>query len=492
MDRQDNGLFWQSVADQLQDVAHDDPIHECLPDGLKKDMILDQADDMFKLADKKLHTFPFKDVKPCWFRLYTDASIAKALKVAERAGPSYLDEVVSLLDMALIMSGGLGREELIQDIMAKLQTSTACEADDERPSKRRRVMRGCAGEEVVDDVLPTDSVSVPSIRYPVKTLDHPSLADFSSFMSKTREPAILTNVLNHWPALEKWQKSSFWLTTTLSGRRLVPIEVGRSYTDVDWGQKIVPFREFLRCHIQKRPEDDSHSKLKTDSQTGYLAQHDLLKQIPSLRSDVAIPDYCYLDAPAAEPGTPVALSKLEKSRKNTSRPDGITSAAGILSDCLHPAEEMESETEPQMNIWFGPSWTISPLHHDPYHNILCQVIGKKYVRLYSPHHSTTLLPRRKDEPAPHTLDKMVEERSDRIISQDTQTRETIDMSNTSQVDVAAIELSPLEDWDEVYPGISQVPYVECVLEAGQALYIPIGWWHYVRSCSVGISISFWW
>jgi lysine-specific demethylase 8 len=68
----------------------------------------------------------------------------------------------------------------------------------------------------------------------------------------------------------------------------------------------------------------------------------------------------------------------------------------------------------------------------------------------------------------------------------------IDMSNTSQIDVAAMELSPAEDWDEVYPGISEVPYVECILEAGEALYMPVGWWHYVRSCSVGISVSFWW
>ena len=66
------------------------------------------------------------------------------------------------------------------------------------------------------------------------------------------------------------------------------------------------------------------------------------------------------------------------------------------------------------------------------------------------------------------------------------------MSNTSSIDIAAMELSPMEDWDEVYPGISKVPYLECVLEPGEALYIPVGWWHYVRSCSTGISVSFWW
>ena len=53
------------------------------------------------------------------------------------------------------------------------------------------------------------------------------------------QTVILSGALNHWPARNDrpWKSPSYLLSKTIGGRRLVPIELGRSYVDEGWGQK---------------------------------------------------------------------------------------------------------------------------------------------------------------------------------------------------------------------------------------------------------------
>ncbi|CAK9146765.1 unnamed protein product [Ilex paraguariensis] len=109
-----------------------------------------------------------------------------------------------------------------------------------------------------------------------------------------------------------------------------------------------------------------------------------------------------------------------------------------------------------LNAWFGPSGTVTPLHHDPHHNILAQVVGRKYIRLYPASISEELYPH------PETM-----------------------LSNTSQVDLDNI------DGDE-FPKMQDLEFLDCILEEGEMLYIPPKWWHYIRSLTTSFSVSFWW
>lgn len=94
--------------------------------------------------------------------------------------------------------------------------------------------------------------------------------------------------------------------------------------------------------------------------------------------------------------------------------------------------------------------------HAPPHQPPPQVVGRKYVRLYSPAHTAALYPHAEGV---HT--------------------------NSSRVDAEA------PDHDE-FPLFQTAPWLEAALEPGDMLYIPPRWWHYVKALSASFSTSFWW
>lgn len=366
-------------------------------------------------------------------------------------GEDWISSVVQVLDMALLMAGGVGREGMIARLLDELeayledQGNTNIKNTDEtliedlrRPRKRPKLVPDDDGQGHGRDAFPSAIYSdsfplaidrtAPQIQFPVDNRVAPPLWEFEQHLRHKGGleggPMVITEALKDWPALHgdrAWSRMSYLLARTMGGRRLVPVEVGRSYTDEGWGQKIVTFREFLDEFLIK----------KTGNNIGYLAQHDLFSQIPALRNDIYIPDYCF-----------------------TSPPPPLRKP---------PGKEVAHLEEPLLNAWFGPAGTVSPLHTDPYHNILCQVVGKKYVRLYSPEESVRLYPKGVGA-------------------------DGIDMSNTSNVDAEGKE----NEINEQFPLFREAGYVETILEEGECLYIPVGWWHYVRSLTVSFSVSFWW
>ncbi len=54
-----------------------------------------------------------------------------------------------------------------------------------------------------------------------------------------------------------------------------------------------------------------------------------------------------------------------------------------------------------------------------------------------------------------------------------------------QVDLDAPDLAR-------FPDAAGLPFADCLLRPGQLLFIPRGWWHYVRAATISFSVSFWW
>lgn len=117
----------------------------------------------------------------------------------------------------------------------------------------------------------------------------------------------------------------------------------------------------------------------------------------------------------------------------------------IFPEYLDPANSQQ-----RIFFWFGPGGTITPLHHDTSNIILAQVYGRKLIKMISPDQSPLLYNYR---------------------------------GVFSKVDCAHPDY-------EKYPLYSQVKSIEVILEPGEAIFIPVGWWHYVEALDVSISVSF--
>jgi [protein]-arginine 3-hydroxylase / protease len=354
------------------------------------------TDSMVDLADEKILAIPYKDVPLFWRRLLTDTSLLKALfqillihnskETIEKI--QLLRQICHGLDTAIVVAGAPGHDrrmvidtilDLSQSQLHQLQDQNETTMESKVSSKRRRLM---------------DGESYPmTLTFPVNTFStSPSFMEFNNYInSNSADPIVMENIIDHWPALNEHPWHSMPYLLSVAGERLVPVEFGSQYTDSDWSQRMMPFREFVNNYVEVGTGDKN--------KIAYLAQHDLFHQVPRLEQDIIIPDYCYV--------TPKITERYERQPS-----DVIT------------------------NAWFGPGGTVSPLHHDPYHNLLAQVVGSKYIRLYAPDQSSRLYPHAGM------------------------------MSNTSQVNVEKID-------DDRFPNFRDAKYVECILKAGQVLYIPV-------------------
>ncbi|KAG0287463.1 Lysine-specific demethylase 8 [Linnemannia gamsii] len=441
----------------------------------------DSADALVDYGREMLHAYPYREVPAHWREFYTDAGILKALALGFSAfedrdhdkendsGELRVDVdveplkvAIAVCDNVLVMAGASSerRRDLVFEMIDYFESviedgQDQTEGELEPTAKRQKVSTTpvpisstIAGEGKIKLGEEPLQEPIPKIQFPIPRVHLPTMEEFQQHVNgdgvegTSGGPIIITGGFDHWPARDRWTDLDM-LCRTAGPDRLVPIEIGSQYTDEQWTQKLVTMREFIQTYIlrQEHPGTDDQGKGGTKVKTageeiGYLAQHDLFAQIPRLRRDIDIPDYCMVGPHDQEGYSP---------------PDDVL-----------------------LNAWFGPRGTVSPMHTDPYHNLLAQVVGRKYIRLYGPKETSKLYCYGKE-----SQDEGVGEGEG-----EGEGGGCGMLGNTSQVNVEEPDL-------ERHPRFAEAEYVETILAPGEMLYIPFQWWHYIRSLSTSFSVSFW-
>ena len=215
---------------------------------------------------------------------------------------------------------------------------------------------------------------------------------FAEFYAANR-PVVLTGLVDHWPALERW--SLDYLDSVVGGAE-VELQAARGMSasyerDTDAHKRTTALRKVTAAMRQVESSNDFYL-------TAYNDSHNRQALAP-------------------------------------------------LWDDLGPVSILQSSGGQDGFVWLGPKGTLTPFHHDLTNNLLVQVMGRKRCHLVP----AWEVGRMKN--AQHCF-------SDR---------------------------SPA-DWEADSDGLP--PLLTCEIGPGDALFLPIGWWHHVEALDHSISISF--
>lgn len=179
-------------------------------------------------------------------------------------------------------------------------------------------------------------------------------------------------------------------------------------------EELMTIREFFSGYLAEsttRLYWTLEDAVTLENRVAYLAQHPLIHQLPELGGDISMkPSLCGELGPS------------------------------------------------HVYLWIGTGGTRTPLHFDSCSNIFVQLVGVKYVRIYSEKETKKLY--------------VSESKSYGL------------QGNMSDVDCEQ------EDFCK-HPLAKDAAYDEVLLFPGDALFIPARAWHYVRSLTTSASVNFW-
>ncbi|XAR58580.1 tRNAPhe (7-(3-amino-3-carboxypropyl)wyosine37-C2)-hydroxylase [Bertholletia excelsa] len=276
--------------------------------------------------------------------------------------------------------------------------------------------------------------------------DVPTSEEFASRVECKNVPAVFSGCIKNWKAFSLWSPSNGGLNYLLErvGSSTVEAMLSRHapvfYGDIRSHERVpLPFSAFIEnCKEQAQNlarKDGVSSDLERNTQEnsytnqGSMLSEDALQQV-------------YL--------AQVAIMNFENK-------DRVQ--LGILGEDIERPTFLGVKELASVNLWMNSAQTRSSTHYDPHHNLLCVVSGCKQVVLWPPSASPFLYPMPLyGEASNHSAvalnnpDHSIHPRAERL------------MEYSQKV----------------------------ILQAGDALFIPEGWFHQVDSDDLTIAVNFWW
>lgn len=122
----------------------------------------------------------------------------------------------------------------------------------------------------------------------------------------------------------------------------------------------------------------------------------------------------------------------------------------LWNDIVQIPEYLVTRPDNGGYLWFGPAGTLTPFHHDLTNNFMAQIMGRKRLRLIPPCEIANVYNDR------HCF---------------------------TQVDARNVDL-------QRFPAMANAQILDCMLEPGELLFLPVGCWHFVEGLDVSMTITF--
>ena len=218
----------------------------------------------------------------------------------------------------------------------------------------------------------------------------------AEYLSASR-PVIITGMMDDWPALRKWNLDFF---ADNFGDREVEVQFGRN-----------------------------------SGENYEIEKHKFVKKF-------AMRDYVEMVRNAGKTND-FYLTAVNNSSNQTVLPE-------LWDDIVQVPEYLDARNPHNGFLWFGPTGTITPFHHDLTNNFMAQVVGRKKVKIVPSW----------DMPVMRNTYHVFSEVDGRIVPQ------------------------------QVAPPLHEPQILECVLNPGEILFLPIGSLHFVEGLEISVTISF--